>query len=117
MAEVRRVYLPHFNFRRHIRRNTLVALAAIVVALGGGMLGYVLFDGMDPVDAFLNAAMIISGMGPMSDPASNAGKIFAGCYAIFAGVMLVAIWGLILTPFIGWLVTRLHVTDVHPEGG
>jgi hypothetical protein len=98
---------PHFS--RHIGRNASIALAALAISLGGGMAGYATFEGMGAVDAFVNAAMIVSGMGPISDPRSDAGKIFAGCYALYSGMMLVAIWGLVLSPFLHRILTRLHV--------
>ena len=111
MEQSRRIVLPHFSLARHLSRNTIVAVVALAIALGGGMVGYATFEDMAPVDAFLNAAMIISGMGPIADPVTDAGKIFAGCYAIFSGVMLVAIWGLILAPFLNRLLTRLHISE------
>jgi hypothetical protein len=111
MSENRRLHMPHFDFRRRLSRNVTIAIAVVIVALGGGMLGYIAFEDMRPIDAFLNTAMIVSGMGPITDPVTDEGKIFAGLYAIFSGVMLVAIWGLILGPFLGRILTRLHIQE------
>jgi hypothetical protein len=100
---------PQFHFLHHLSRNTAIALAVVVVSLGGGMLGYRAFEGMDWIDAFVNAAMILSGMGPLDAPKTDPGKIFAGIYALAAGFLLVAIWGLILSPFLHAVLNRLHI--------
>jgi len=108
-ARIGRLATPRFHFVHHLSRNTAIALGVIVVSLGGGMLGYRAFEGLDWIDAFVNAAMILSGMGPLDAPKTDAGKIFAGLYALAAGFLLVAIWGLILSPFLHAVLNRLHI--------
>jgi hypothetical protein len=108
-APTARLATPRFSFFRHLSRNGAVAVAVVAVSLGGGMLGYHVFEGMGPIDAFVNAAMILSGMGPLTAPLTDAGKIFAGIYALCAGFLLVAIWGLILSPFLHAILNRLHI--------
>lgn len=104
-----RLATPRFSFFRHLGRNGAAAFAVVAVSLGGGILGYHVFESMGWIDAFVNAAMILSGMGPLTAPKTDAGKIFAGLYALFAGFLLVAIWGLILSPFLHAILNRLHI--------
>ena len=108
-GRIGRLATPRFHFLHQLSRNTAIALSVIVVSLGGGMLGYRAFEGMDWIDAFVNAAMILSGMGPLNAPKTDAGKIFAGIYALAAGFLLVAIWGLILSPFLHAVLNRMHI--------
>jgi len=76
-----------------------------------GVIGYMGLAGLGPVDAFLNAAMILGGMGPV-DPLPTAGaKIFAGLYALFAGVFYLIVAGVILAPFLHRVLHRLHLAE------
>jgi hypothetical protein len=84
----------------------------VILTLGGlavGMLGYTLTEGMSVVDAFVNAAMILSGMGPVGELHTTAGKIFAGCYAIFSGLIIVIATGFVLAPIFHRVLHRFHV--------
>ena len=83
----------------------------IAFALGMGMVGYRTFEGMSWVDAFVNAAMILSGMGPVSSLQTTGGKIFAGCYALFSGLAFVAILGIIFAPVFHRFLHRFHVEE------
>jgi hypothetical protein len=83
--------------------------ATTVVALAIGIAGYAGFEGMGLVDAFVNAAMILSGMGPVGELHSRAGKIFAGCYAIFSGLVIVIAAGFILAPLFHRVLHRFHL--------
>jgi hypothetical protein len=60
------------------------------------MVGYRAFEPMSWVDAFVNAAMILSGMGPVSSLQTDGGKIFAGCYALFSGLAFITSIGIFL---------------------
>ena len=75
------------------------------------MLGYHFFEKMPWVDAFVNAAMILSGMGPMGALATTNGKIFAGCYALFSGLAFILIIGLIFAPILHRLFHRFHLEN------
>lgn len=86
-----------------------IATAFIVVSLILGMVGYVLLAHMRWVDAFLNAAMLLGGMGPVGDLPNDAAKIFAGLYALYAGVVFIASAGLIMLPVAHRLLHRLHL--------
>jgi hypothetical protein len=77
--------------------------------LGIGMAGYAIFEGMPFTDAYVNAAMILSGMGPMGELKTTAGKIFAGSYAIFSGLIIVVATGLVLAPIFHRVLHRFHM--------
>jgi hypothetical protein len=84
----------------------------LILTLGGlliGMTGYAVTERMSGVDAFVNAAMILSGMGPVSELHTTAGKIFAGCYAILSGLIIVIATGFVLAPIFHRVLHRFHV--------
>jgi hypothetical protein len=98
--------------RRFLRRmGGAVALWFAVIALGLaiGIAGYAYFEGMPLVDAYVNAAMILSGMGPVGELKSTAGKIFAGSYAIFSGLVIIIATSIVLAPIIHRILHRFHV--------
>lgn len=99
------------EFSTRLARNGLWSLAVIAVSLGIGMAGYMGFEHMSTVDAFVNAAMILSGMGPLTPLFTTGGKIFAALYAIVSGLLLFAVAGLILAPIYHRILHRFHVQD------
>jgi hypothetical protein len=74
-----------------------------------GIAGYAYFEGMSFVDAFVNAAMILSGMGPMGELKTTGGKVFAGLYAIFSGLVIIIATGFVLAPIFHRVLHRFHV--------
>ncbi|MBX7249638.1 MAG: hypothetical protein K1X35_11430 [Caulobacteraceae bacterium] len=92
-------------------RSLALALGVIAVSLVFGMAGYAGFERMGWVDAFENAAMILSGMGPVSGMHTQGGKLFAGAYAIYSGIVVIASTGVLLAPVLHRVVHRLHVED------
>lgn len=78
-----------------------------------GMTGYMLTEGMSAVDAFVNASMILSGMGPVSELKTTGGKLFAGFYAIFSGLVIVIATGFVLAPLAHRLLHIFHVEEGH----
>jgi hypothetical protein len=88
-----------------------LGVAVIVASLGIGMIGYHGFEKMAWVDAFVNAAMILSGMGPVATLQTDGGKIFAGCYALFSGISLIAILGIIFAPVVHRFLHKFHLED------
>jgi uncharacterized membrane protein len=114
--------LPQFEHRSHkvisrgrfARRLGIVVLlwcGAAAVGLLIGMAGYMLTEGMTAVDAYINAAMILSGMGPVSELKTTAGKLFAGSYAIFSGLFLIIGAGFILAPIFHRVLHRFHMEE------
>lgn len=90
----------------------------LVLTLGGlaiGMAGYAATEGMSAVDAFLNAAMILSGMGPVSELRTVAGKLFAGFYAIFSGLLIVIATGFVLAPLAHRVLHQFHADENDPD--
>ena len=79
------------------------------VGLAIGIAGYAEFEGMSFVDAYVNAAMILSGMGPLGELKTTAGKIFAGSYAILSGLIIVIATGFVLAPIFHRILHRFHV--------
>jgi len=80
-----------------------------IVGLAIGIAGYAAFEGMPFVDAYVNAAMILSGMGPLGELKTTAGKIFAGSYAILSGLIIVIATGFVLAPIFHRILHRFHV--------
>ena len=95
-----------------LARNGLWSAGFIVVWLVIGMAGYGGFEGMGVVDAFVNAAMILSGMGPISELKTNGGKIFAGCYALYSGLALITVAAITLSPVFHRFLHKFHL-EVH----
>ena len=93
----------------HLLRNVLFGLIIIIIALYAGMLGYHYFEQMSWTDAFLNASMILSGMGPVSLLKTHGGKLFAGFYALFSGLAFIAIIGLVFAPIIHRFFHKIHL--------
>ena len=88
--------------------HVLGALGLVVLSLVIGIAGYMRFERLSLVDAFANAAMLLGGMGPLDHPATTAGKLFAGIYALYAGLLFIAIAGVILVPVVHRVLHKLH---------
>lgn len=97
------------NFYLHVVRNSVVGFILIGLALSVGMAGYHIFEKMTWVDAFLNASMILSGMGPATNLVTTNGKLFAGCYALFSGLAFISIMVIMLSPIIRVFFKKIHV--------
>lgn len=99
--------------RRKFARRMLFAvflwLLLTVAGLAIGMAGYAYFEGMSAVDAYVNAAMILSGMGPLGELKTTGGKIFAGSYAILSGLIIIIATGFVLAPVFHRVLHHFHV--------
>ena len=100
--------LPGRLFARRVSLHFAAALGLVVFSLAMGMAGYMTFEHLPWRDAFLNSAMLLGGMGPVDAPKSDAGKIFAGCYALYAGVIFIISAGVALAPVIHRLMHHFH---------
>jgi hypothetical protein len=96
-------------FARRMLRAIGIWLALTVFGLTIGIAGYAGFEGMSLTDAFLNAAMILSGMGPAAELKTENGKLFAGFYAIFSGLIIVIATGFVLAPIFHRVLHKFHV--------
>ncbi len=92
--------LPRRQFFARLAKSACIGLLVVAFALGIGMAGYRAFESMSWVDAFVNASMILSGMGPVSSLQTDGGKIFAGCYALFSGLAFITCLGIVFAPVI-----------------
>ncbi len=95
----------------HLSENFLYALAIIAVSLSIGMAGYHWLAPMGWVDAFLNAAMLLGGMGPVEPLTNDSIKVFAGIYALYCGVVFIATAGLLIAPIGSHVLRRFHLVQ------
>jgi hypothetical protein len=101
----------HVEFLGRLGFNILVSCVLIGVALGAGMIGYHALEKLRWLDAFLNAAMLLGGMGPVDPMHTDAGKLFAGIYALVCGLVFVLASGIVLAPVAHRVLHALHVDD------
>ncbi len=92
-----------------LARSAAAALALISGSLLAGMLGYHLLEGLSWIDAFLDSAMLLGGMGPVHPPVTDAGKLFAGCYALYCGLVVIVVAGIMLAPMAHRILHRFHL--------
>ena len=76
--------------------SMLIGLALIAVSLAVGMAGYHVLEHLDWLDSFLDASMLLGGMGPVHTPVTAGGKLFAGLYALYCGLAVIAVAGVML---------------------
>lgn len=107
----RQALLARPQFARRVLGHFAVAAALLAASLGCGMLGYAVFEHLAWLDAFLNASMLLGGMGPVNPPQTDAGKLFAGLYALYAGLVFIVTAALLFTPILHRLMHRFHWDD------
>jgi hypothetical protein len=112
-----RPLLPTAAFLVRLVRHIGLALVIVAGALGVGVLGYHGFEGMSWIDATVNAAMILGGMGPVSPLHTYGGKLFAACYALFSGLLFIVVIGVAFAPVVHRFFHRFHMTPESSEGG
>ena len=91
--------------------NFAIGAGLILLSLFVGMLAYRYFEDLRWLDSFGHAAMILGGMGPYSEPKSDGGKLFEGFYALYSGLLLIGVTGLILAPIIHHVMHLYHLPD------
>jgi len=99
------------RFRRRLLVHAAIAGGLIAVSLGIGILGYCHFEHLSVLDGFLNTAMLLGGMGPVNAPVTPAGKLFAGFFALYAGLVFIVTAALLFTPLVHRLMHRFHWVD------
>ena len=110
MYENRREPLLTFTrFLLRIALHLLVAALILFVSLMFGVWGFMTFDALQPIDALLNSAMLLTGMGPVSDPTSDAGKLFATFYALYAGLIFIVAAGVFFAPILHRFLHHFHL--------
>jgi hypothetical protein len=95
-------------FARRMCQHALIALGLVALSIAIGMAGYGGFEHLSPLDSFLNTAMLLGGMGPVNAPVTSAGKMFAGCFALYAGLVFIVTAALLFTPLLHRLMHRFH---------
>src|ERR1700694_2187049 len=101
--------LPPREFVLRLGWSVAAGAALIAFSLSVGILGYHFIGKLSWIDAFLDAAMILSGMGPVAPLTSDDAKVFAGCYAIYCGIALIGTTGVILAPVIHPSLHKFHL--------
>lgn len=101
--------LPVHLFVRRILLSLVLGLGVIGISLYIGMAGYHWFENLSWIDAFLNASMLLSGMGPLEQPQTEAGKVFAGMYALYSGLAVILIAGIIFGPVFHRFLHKFHI--------
>jgi hypothetical protein len=102
---------PRRVFLSRLGLSLAAGLAVILFSLAWGMAGYRYFEGQAWIDAFVNAAMLLSGMGPLSSPQTAAGKIFAGVYALYSGFVVLIAAAIAFAPVIHRFLHRFHLEE------
>ena len=92
--------LPRARFLKRLLVHAAAVLALLLLSLAVGMAGYAYFENLPLLDGFLNSAMLLGGMGPVNAPVTPGGKLFAGLYALYAGLVFIVSAALILTPLV-----------------
>lgn len=90
--------ISRWQFGARLARSGGIALALVAMSLLIGMVGYHALEGLSWIDAFLNASMLLGGMGPVNAPTSYPGKLFAGLYALYCGLVVIALAGVLIAP-------------------
>jgi hypothetical protein len=97
------------RFLLRMLKHILFAQLFVALSLAVGMWGYEYFEHMAWRDAFINSAMLLGGMGPMkTDGLSDGGKVFAGLYALYAGLILIILIGIMMAPLIHRIMHVFH---------
>jgi hypothetical protein len=89
--------------------HALAGFALLIVSLAIGMFGYWYYEELAWQDGFLNSAMLMGGMGPVNPPQTNGGKVFAGLYALYAGLVFIVGAGIVLAPAVHRIMHKLHL--------
>ena len=100
--------LDSADFLHRLFRHFALSASMLVFSIVLGMLGYWYFEGLGAVDGFLNSAMLLGGMGPVKIPETTGGKLFAGCYALYSGLLFIVTAAIMVTPVAHRLLHRFH---------
>lgn len=103
--------LSRAAFMRRVLGHLSVSIALLVFSLAIGILGYHSLENLGLTDAFLNAAMLLGGMGPVDLPHTEGGKIFAALYALYAGIVFLLVSAVLVAPFVHRLLHHLHWSE------
>ena len=105
--------LPRNLFLKRLAKFALISVSLVFVSLVIGMVGYNFFEGFSWVDSFLNAAMLMGGMGPVGVLNTDAGKVFAGIYALYCGLIELVAIGIFAAPILHRFLHHFHLEGSH----
>ena len=100
--------LSRARFLTRMLRHSAMAGLLVMASLGIGMAGYAYFEQLGWLDAFLNSAMLLGGMGPVNNPQTGGGKLFAGLYALYSGLVFLVTVGVVLAPLLHRALHLFH---------
>jgi hypothetical protein len=103
--------LSRREFAQRVARNFAFSLLLVGLALAVGTIGYHAIAGLEWIDAFLNASMILTGMGPVAPMTSTGAKLFASFYALFSGVAFLGMVTMMLAPIVHRFLHGFHLED------
>jgi hypothetical protein len=98
-------------YRRRLVQAGTIGIVMVAVSLAIGIAGYHWIESLGWLDAFLDASMILSGMGPLHPPVTPGGKLFAGIYALYSGFAVLAIAAIMFAPVIHRILHRFHLEE------
>ncbi len=107
--------LPPAAFVRRLLVHAGVAGTIILGSLAVGVIGYHALEGLGWLDALLNAAMLLGGMGPVNALHTQAGKLFAACYALYSGIVFLVVAGILFTPLFHRFLHKFHLELAEDE--
>ena len=107
--------LPKHLFLRRLAKYALISLSIILASLLIGIIFYHVLEGLSWVDSFLNAAMLMGGMGPVNSLHTDAGKVFAGIYALYCGFIVLVAVGIFATPIFHRFLHHFHLESEHKK--
>lgn len=102
---------PRSIFIKRILGALGIAICVIALGLSLGILGYHFIAGFNWIDSLLEASMILGGMGPVKELHNDASKIFASVYALFSGLIVLALMGIMLSPVVHRIMHKFHVDE------
>ena len=103
--------MPREQFLKRLATNIAIALGVGAISLIGGMWGYMHYEHLSRVDAFLNASMLLGGMGPVNTPQTEGGKVFAGIYALYCGAIFLLGASFVLGPVAHRVLHKFHLAE------
>jgi hypothetical protein len=103
--------IARHHFVRRVIIHFISSLGLVLVSLFLGMMGYQYYENLQWRDAFLNAAMLLGGMGPVDAPRTDGGKLFAGFYALYAGLVVLIAAGVVFAPAVHRMLHLFHWED------
>ena len=107
----RKPLISHADFRKRVARNFIWSLAIVFLSLLIGTSGYSYFGELSLLDAFYNASMILTAMGPVDPMLSTSGKLFASFYALYSGLALLTTVTVMLTPVFHRFMHKFHLDE------